>query len=50
MAKIVTCQCGETIRGDNDDDIFEKVKLHAKDAHGGMQITREQVLAMAKPE
>lgn len=50
MAKLVQCQCGQTIRGKDDDDLVANVQQHAKEAHGGMAITREQVLAMAQPD
>ena len=59
MNKIITCleplhglgkQCGDMIRGEDDDDIVAKVQKHLKDVHGGMAIGREAVLAMAKPD
>jgi len=50
MNKLVTCQCGQTIRGKDDDELVANVQQHAKDVHGGMQISRDQVLAMAQPD
>jgi predicted small metal-binding protein len=48
MAKKVDCECGVSLVGENDDEIFDKVKDHAGAVHG-MDVTREQALAMAKP-
>ena len=50
MKKLVQCQCGQTIRGNDDDELVANVQKHAKEVHGGMAITREQVLAMAQPD
>ena len=59
MNKVITCpeplhgrgeQCGDMIRGEDDDDIVAKVQKHLKDVHGGMEISREEVLALARPD
>jgi predicted small metal-binding protein len=50
MKKKVVCQCGATVRGDDDDQLVANVQKHAAEAHGGMEIAREQVLAMAQPD
>ena len=59
MNKVITCleplhgrgeQCGDMIRGNDDDYIVAKVQKHLKDVHDGMDISREAVLAMAKPD
>ncbi|MEX2394547.1 MAG: DUF1059 domain-containing protein [Actinomycetota bacterium] len=48
MAEIVvTCECGLEVRG-SEDEVVEKVQEHGRTAHN-MDVTREQVLAMAKP-
>jgi predicted small metal-binding protein len=49
MAKIFTCECGVVIKGRDDDDLVRQAQRHAREVHQ-MQITREQVLAMARPE
>ena len=49
MTKIFTCECGVVFRGRNDDDLVQRVQRHAREVHR-MQVTREQVLAMARPE
>jgi len=50
MAKMIECQCGETVRGKDDDELVANGMKHVKDVHSGMQVTRDQLLAMAKPE
>jgi predicted small metal-binding protein len=48
MTKQFICECGVVIKGRNDDDLVEQAQRHARDVHG-MEVTREQVLAMARP-
>ena len=48
MAKQVKCDCGKTIREDDDERLVTTVQKHARDAHG-MELTPEQVLGMATP-
>lgn len=49
MAKKVDCECGVTITGDDDDELVARVQEHAKDVHDGMEVSRDQALAMARP-
>jgi predicted small metal-binding protein len=46
--KKVTCECGEVIRRETDDELVEAVQEHAERAHN-MNLSREQVLSMAQP-
>lgn len=46
--KKVSCDCGKTIREEDDDELVRIVQEHARDVHD-MELTREQILAMAKP-
>ena len=46
--KQVDCDCGTSIRKDNDDALVEAVQKHAKEVHD-MELSREQVLSMARP-
>jgi predicted small metal-binding protein len=49
MAQIVvTCECGLEVSG-SEDEVVAKVQEHGREAHN-MDVTREQVLAMAKPQ
>jgi predicted small metal-binding protein len=49
MAKIMKCYCGHVIRGETDDELVANVQKHAREDHD-MEVTREQVLAMAQQE
>jgi predicted small metal-binding protein len=46
--KQVSCDCGKTIRERTDDQLVAAVQKHAREVHK-MELTREQVLAMAEP-
>ena len=47
--KFVKCDCGFVMRSDNDDSLVAEVQLHASQEHK-MNLSREQVLAMAEPD
>lgn len=49
MAKIMQCDCGHMVRGETDDELVANVQKHAREDHD-MEVTREQVLAMAQQE
>jgi len=49
VAKIMQCDCGQVVRGETDDELVANVQKHAREVHD-MEITREQVLAMAQQE
>lgn len=46
--KQVSCDCGAVIRETGDDRLVTAVQQHAREVHS-MELTREQVLAMAEP-
>jgi predicted small metal-binding protein len=48
MNKVIQCPCGSVIEGHNDDDVVKKAQEHARATHG-MELSREQALAMARP-
>ena len=48
MAKIIQCDCGYVARGETDDELVADAQQHAREVHD-MELTREQVLAMAQP-
>jgi predicted small metal-binding protein len=50
MAKEVNCPCGETVRGENDDELVSNVEAHVQDKHPEMvgTMSREQILGMAQ--
>jgi len=49
MKKLVKCDCGFIVRSDNDDRLVADLQKHAKKDHN-MNLSREQVLAMAQPD
>lgn len=46
--KQVSCDCGKTIREESEEELVRSVREHAREAHD-MELTREEVLAMARP-
>jgi predicted small metal-binding protein len=48
LARIINCECGFVVRGDTDDELATNAQEHGRSVHG-MQITREQALALAVP-
>ena len=48
MAKVINCDCGFVVRGEDDDQLVTNAQTHAREVHG-MEITRDQVLALAVP-
>jgi hypothetical protein len=50
MAKEVNCPCGETLRGETDDELVTNVEGHVRDKHPDMvgTMTREKILEMAQ--
>ena len=49
MSKIIRCPCGTVVRARDDESLIAEAQQHARDVHA-MELTREQVLAMASPE
>jgi predicted small metal-binding protein len=52
MAQKVDCPCGETVRGESDDELVSNVEQHIQSDHPDMvgTMSREQILGMAQPE
>jgi uncharacterized protein DUF1059 len=50
MAMQVNCPCGETVRGETDDELVGNVEAHVQDRHPEMvgTMSREQILDMAQ--
>lgn len=48
VAKQIACDCGYVVVGDTDDVLVADAQQHARAVHG-IELTREQVLAMAHP-
>ena len=49
MGKIIKCPCGTVVRARDEESLVSQAQQHARDVHA-MELTREQVLAMASPE
>jgi predicted small metal-binding protein len=49
VAKIMQCFCGHVVRGETEDELVANVQKHAREVHD-MEVTREQILAMAQQE
>lgn len=47
--KIVRCDCGFIVRSDSDDTLVKELQKHAREHHK-MNLSREQILAMAQPD
>ena len=52
MTQKVDCPCGETIRGETDDELVANVEQHVQSDHPDMvgSMSREQILGMAQDE
>ena len=49
MKKRVDCECGWSLETSDEDALVSGVQQHARDAHNMEGVSREQVLAQAKP-
>jgi predicted small metal-binding protein len=49
MTKVIQCPCGYVMRGPDEEALIQQAQRHAKETHA-MDLTREQALAMARPE
>jgi predicted small metal-binding protein len=49
MAKQINCECGYTVRGENDDELIANAEQHIQRDHPELvgQMSREQLLGMA---
>jgi len=50
MAKVVNCECGQTVRGESDDELVANVEEHVRQHHPEMagQMSRDDILGMAE--
>ena len=50
MAKVINCDCGYTVRGENDEELLAEAHKHIDGAHPDMKgkVTDEQLLAQAE--
>jgi predicted small metal-binding protein len=52
MARVLNCECGFTVRGQDDDELLENVEQHIKEQHPDLvgTVTREDLLSMTEEE
>lgn len=52
MSKLINCECGEVVRGDDDDQLVANAEAHVAEAHPDLvgKISREDLLGMAEEE
>ena len=52
MGRMIRCECGETVRGENDEQVLAAAHDHIEREHPDMvtTITDEQLLAMSEDD
>jgi predicted small metal-binding protein len=52
MTKVLSCECGFSVRAESDDEIVAKVEAHMEEVHPDLvgNVTREEILAMTEEE
>ena len=52
MGKLINCECGEVVRGEDDDDLVANAEAHVAEAHPELvgKISREDLLGMSEEE
>jgi predicted small metal-binding protein len=52
MTKVLSCECGFSVRAESDDEIVSKVEAHMEEVHPDLvgNVTREEILAMTEEE
>ena len=52
MSKVITCECGETVAADTDDELVGKVERHVRASHPELvgTLSRADILGMAEEQ
>ncbi len=52
MAKVINCQCGQTIRGETEDDVISQAEGHVRESHPDLvgTVTRDQLREWVEEE
>jgi len=52
MGKLINCECGEVVRGDNDEELIAAVQAHVGRNHPELvgKLSREDILSMSEEE
>jgi predicted small metal-binding protein len=50
MAKLINCECGQVVRGEEDEELIENAMSHIEQNHPELvgKISREDLLAMSE--
>jgi predicted small metal-binding protein len=50
MSYVINCECGATVRAENEDSLVSQVEQHVADAHPELlgKMTRDDILAMSQ--
>lgn len=50
MTKVVNCECGQTVRAEDEDELVAKVEAHVANDHPELvgKLTREDIVAMSE--
>lgn len=52
MAKLINCECGQSIRGESDDEVVGQAEEHIRESHPELvgTVTRDQLLGWVEEE
>jgi predicted small metal-binding protein len=52
MARVINCECGQVIRGQNDDELVANAEDHVNQNHPELvgKVSRDDLLGMAEEE
>jgi predicted small metal-binding protein len=52
MAKVINCACGETIRGETEDEVLDSAERHVQEVHADQadQFPRETLATLVEDE
>ena len=52
MAKVINCACGQTIRGETEDEVLDNAEEHVRTAHSDIadQFPRETLAGMIEED
>jgi predicted small metal-binding protein len=52
MAKVINCACGETIRGETEDEVLDNAEAHVQERHADMadQFPRSALAGMVEDD
>ena len=52
MSRVINCECGQVIRGADDDELVTRAQQHVDDNHPELvgKLTRDDFLGMAEEE